>query len=74
MRWNDLFADLENQAQAWERAELDVEVADRSRAEQATVALVDRLLAARGSSFSSGWPAQVSSVAGLARWGRTGCC
>lgn len=48
MRWNDLFADLESQAEAGERAELDAEVADRSRGEQASIALVDRLVAAHG--------------------------
>ncbi len=48
MRWHELFADLESQAQAWEQADLAAEVADRSRAEQASVALVDRLVAACG--------------------------
>lgn len=45
MRWHDLFADLEGQAQAWEQADRDAEIADRSRAELATVELVDRLAA-----------------------------
>lgn len=48
MRWQDLFADLESQADAWERAERDAEVADRSRAEQAAVSLMSRLAAAVG--------------------------
>jgi uncharacterized membrane protein len=48
MRWQDLFADLESQAEALERAERDAEVADRSRAEQAMVALTARLAAACG--------------------------
>jgi hypothetical protein len=52
MRWQDLFADLESQAEALEQAELDAEVADRSRAEQATVALTARLHAATGRSVT----------------------
>jgi hypothetical protein len=48
MRWQDLFADLESQAEALERAERDAEVADRSRAEQAMVELTARLAAACG--------------------------
>lgn len=48
MRWQDLFADLESQAEALEQAELDAEIADRSRAEQATVELSARLAAAAG--------------------------
>lgn len=49
MRWSELFADLEGQAIAWEQADIDAEVADRSRAEQATVAMSQRLSAAVGS-------------------------
>ncbi|HYN30271.1 MAG TPA: hypothetical protein VES95_10445 [Dermatophilaceae bacterium] len=48
MRWEGLFADLEGQSDAEERRELDAEVADRTRRELATVALLDRLLAHRG--------------------------
>jgi hypothetical protein len=48
MRWRDLFADLEGQAEAWERADLDAEVADRSRAELGSIALRQRLSAAEG--------------------------
>lgn len=48
MRWHDLFTDLESQAEAWDAAERDAEVADRSRAEQATVSLVGRLAASQG--------------------------
>ncbi|MBA2773061.1 MAG: hypothetical protein H0U36_03335 [Nocardioidaceae bacterium] len=43
MRWHDLFADLEGQVQAWERAELEAEISDRTRAETAQVRLVNRL-------------------------------
>ena len=49
MRWHDLFADLESQAEAWDLGERDAEVAERSRAEQATVSLSARLAAATGS-------------------------
>ena len=45
VRWQSLFDDLEAQLDHEERAELDAEVAERVRAERATVALADRLLA-----------------------------
>ncbi|MBA2698438.1 MAG: hypothetical protein H0U61_06640, partial [Nocardioidaceae bacterium] len=43
MRWQELFADLEGQAQAWERTDLEAEISDRSRAETAQVLLINRL-------------------------------
>jgi hypothetical protein len=49
MRWEGLFADLEGQWEAEQRRELDAEVAERTRRELAAVALLDRLLAHRGS-------------------------
>ncbi len=49
MRWQELFADLEGQARAWERGDLDAEIADRTRGEWAQVLLVNRLRAAVGS-------------------------
>lgn len=45
MRWQDLFADLEGQADALERAEIDAEVADRTRAEIGQLTLLNRIRA-----------------------------
>ncbi|WP_402375810.1 hypothetical protein [Isoptericola rhizosphaerae] len=47
-RWTLLFADLEAQLAAEEAAEREGAVAELTRAEQASVPLVDRLRAARG--------------------------
>lgn len=48
MRWSQLFADLESQADALAAAELDGEVAERTRIETGRLTLVDRLHAAHG--------------------------
>jgi hypothetical protein len=48
MRWDDLFRDLEAQLEAAETSELAAEVADRTRREIATVALLERARAAVG--------------------------
>ena len=50
MRWRRLFEDLEAQAEAAASAELEAEVAERSRREAALVHLRDRLAAAVGAS------------------------
>jgi hypothetical protein len=52
VRWEDLFADLEAQAESWERAERDAEVADRTRAEVGQLGLVSRLRANEGRQLS----------------------
>ena len=48
MRWRELFADLEGLADSFERADLQAEVADRTRAEVGQVSLLARLHAAHG--------------------------
>jgi hypothetical protein len=48
MRWSQFFADLESQADALATAELDSEVAERTRIEVAALPLADRLRAAEG--------------------------
>jgi len=48
MRWDELFADLEAQADALDQRDRDAEIADRTRAEQATLEVADRLRAAIG--------------------------
>lgn len=48
MRWADLFADLEGQAEALERGDPDAEVADRIRIELGQVSLLNRLRAQLG--------------------------
>lgn len=48
MRWEGLFDDLAGQLAAEERRERDGEVADRTRAERAKVALLERYAASRG--------------------------
>ncbi len=49
VRWEQLFDDLEGQAVASEQADLDAEVADRTRIEVARLGFGDRLRAAIGS-------------------------
>lgn len=48
VRWESLFADLEGQLDAAQRADLRAELAERVRAERAVVDLADRLRSATG--------------------------
>ena len=48
VRWDDLFADLEVEAAGLAERERDLEIAERTRAELATVAVADRFRAAVG--------------------------
>lgn len=48
MRWQELFADLEAQLLAEQRRELQAEVADRTRCEQAEVTVLDRVARSLG--------------------------
>lgn len=48
MRWDELFADLELQADAVLQRERDGEIAERTRVERSKICLPDRLHAARG--------------------------
>ncbi|MCA1783905.1 MAG: hypothetical protein ABR500_09805 [Dermatophilaceae bacterium] len=52
MRWEGLFDDLDGQWAAEERRERDSEIADRTRAERARIALAERYAASRGSRIS----------------------
>jgi len=48
MRWDELFADLELEADAALQRERDSEIAERTRVERSRIGLYDRLHAARG--------------------------
>ena len=52
MRWEALFADMEAQLDAARTADLAAEVVELTRAERATVAVADRLRAARGAALT----------------------
>ena len=52
MRWEGLFDDLEGQLEAEDRRERDAEMADRTRAERAKIALIERCAASRGSQIA----------------------
>ncbi len=58
MRWQELFADLEAQARSLEQADLEVEIADRTRGEVGEIQLVNRLRSALGTTVGL----QVQSV------------
>jgi hypothetical protein len=59
MRWDDLFADLEAQADALDAAERAAEVSERARIEFGALGVIDRLRAAVGS------PLRLDVVGGL---------
>lgn len=63
MRWEALFAELEAEFEAADALEVDGEVRDRARRENATLRLVDRLAAARDGAIAV-------QVAGLVLRGR----
>lgn len=48
MRWHELFADLEARARTLEQADLELEIADRTRAEVGEIRLANRLRSALG--------------------------
>ncbi len=52
MRWEDLFDDLEGQAESLERAEREAEVADRTRSEVGQLTLMGRLRSNEGREIS----------------------
>ena len=52
MRWEDLFDDLEGQAESLERAEREAEVADRTRSEVGQITLMSRLRSNEGREIS----------------------
>jgi hypothetical protein len=62
VRWEELFADLEAQVAADDRAELDAEVAERTRREAARLRVVDRLRGAE----AAGHTVTVTVVGGAA--------
>lgn len=55
MRWQSLFDDIEAQLERQELADVESEVAERTRAERATVALAERLLAHHGETLRLGF-------------------
>jgi len=69
VRWVRLFDDLEGQLEAAEVAELQAEVADRSRREAARLRLVDRLRAHAGAELSVDLPGAGTLHGRLARVG-----
>lgn len=64
MRWRRLFEDLEGQVDAAQEAELEAEVAERSRREAALVRLGDRLAAAVGAQVTIDLPGPAGRVLG----------
>jgi hypothetical protein len=69
VRWQELFDDLDGQAEAWQRAERDAEVADRTRAETGQVTLLSRLRSLEGRDVSLRLGSGVAVSGRLARLG-----
>ncbi len=62
MRWDELFTDLEGQADALAAGDLAAEITDRTRREQALLGMTDRLRAAQHTQVTAHLPG--SAVAG----------
>ena len=73
VRWDELFADLEAQADALAVAERAGEVDERMRIELGGLALGDRLRAAIGRPAHLRWPAASRSPGGSTGWASIGC-